>query len=331
MNSELVSDLDTAALDKLRAEGTPRGRAPSGWPAFNWPEKRDVLFGFYGPSEQEKQFIVEAVPQSPIVKPEHKRKLLVFYRCQYPHASIATANFAYQQLAKATDAFDIMLTDDPALIRTSNLSQYDALLLNNTTDFDVTVGADGRAAILNFVRSGKGLIGIHAAADSCKGWRDGARLINGIFSCHPWLPTGTWAFQLQSPEHPINQAIEGKGFWLRDEVYAYRDGSHSPDQSRELVSLDLTKSENHDSPSLRESLRDRTNAKPHRPVAWIHRFGEGRVFYSNLGHNNTTYWHPMVLTHYLAGIQYALGDLHADDTATTELAIVNTSPAPIDH
>ena len=32
------------------------------------------------------------------------------------------------------------------------------------------------------------------------------------------------------------------------------------------------------------------------------------VFYCSLGHNNEMYWHPTVLRHYLAGIQWALGD-----------------------
>jgi hypothetical protein len=38
------------------------------------------------------------------------------------------------------------------------------------------------------------------------------------------------------------------------------------------------------------------------------------VYYSNLGHNEATYWEPRVLKHFLAGIQYACGDLKADAT-----------------
>ena len=43
-------------------------------------------------------------------------------------------------------------------------------------------------------------------------------------------------------------------------------------------------------------------------VAWVRKWGEGRVFYCSLGHNDAMYWHPEVLKVYLGGLQYALGD-----------------------
>jgi len=48
------------------------------------------------------------------------------------------------------------------------------------------------------------------------------------------------------------------------------------------------------------------------PVSWIRNFGQGRVFYCGLGHNNRVYCNPAVLQHYLDGIQFALGDLDVD-------------------
>ena len=38
------------------------------------------------------------------------------------------------------------------------------------------------------------------------------------------------------------------------------------------------------------------------------------MFYSSLGHNEYVYWNPEILKFYLAGLQYALGDLDADAT-----------------
>jgi type 1 glutamine amidotransferase len=49
------------------------------------------------------------------------------------------------------------------------------------------------------------------------------------------------------------------------------------------------------------------------PMAWLKPYGNGRVFFSAFGHYDRSYWNPTLLTHYLAGIQYALGDLAADD------------------
>ena len=43
-------------------------------------------------------------------------------------------------------------------------------------------------------------------------------------------------------------------------------------------------------------------------IAWARHWEKGRVFYCSLGHNHEIYWHPKVVRHYLAGIQWALGD-----------------------
>jgi hypothetical protein len=50
-------------------------------------------------------------------------------------------------------------------------------------------------------------------------------------------------------------------------------------------------------------------------ISWVRRYGKGRVFYCSLGHEPSSYYNPHVLRHYLAGIQFALGDLEADAVA----------------
>ncbi len=58
------------------------------------------------------------------------------------------------------------------------------------------------------------------------------------------------------------------------------------------------------------------------PMSWIRRYGKGRVFFSGFGHNANVFWNAPLLEHFLAGIQYALGDLKADDrpSASTSAA-----------
>ena len=46
-------------------------------------------------------------------------------------------------------------------------------------------------------------------------------------------------------------------------------------------------------------------------VSWIRTYGKGRVFYSSLGHSPRVFWDARILQHFLAGIQFALGDLTA--------------------
>ena len=46
--------------------------------------------------------------------------------------------------------------------------------------------------------------------------------------------------------------------------------------------------------------------------------GKGRVFYEAHGHNENVYAHKLLLEHVLAGMQYVLGDLKADDSPSVK-------------
>jgi len=307
--------------------GTPREKAPDGWTQFAWPQKKEVLFGHYAPTKEELALIDQALPKQATGKPAKERRVLLFYKCDYPHTSIATGVAAFEKMAKATKAFALDSTDDPAQFSAENLANYDAVLLNNTVGFENFLSAEQRAALLDFVKNGKGLIGIHAAADANKNWQEGADLIGGIFQCHPWTAKGEWVAKLESPLHPLNDAFNNQAPYLRDEIYLYQEGSFSRERSRVLVSLDMDKQRNFEGEGLAEKFRDLVTKEGDHPIAWIHEFGKGRVFYSNLGHNNFTYWNPVVLQHFLDGIQYALGDLPADATPSAQVHDLHTVKA----
>ena len=51
-------------------------------------------------------------------------------------------------------------------------------------------------------------------------------------------------------------------------------------------------------------------------LSWIANYGKGRNFYCAFGHSERIFQNPMILKHYLAGIQFALGDLVADASPT---------------
>ena len=54
-------------------------------------------------------------------------------------------------------------------------------------------------------------------------------------------------------------------------------------------------------------------------MSWVRREGRGRVFYSSLGHNPALFRDPRILQHFLAGIQFAIGDLEADATPSGKM------------
>jgi len=49
------------------------------------------------------------------------------------------------------------------------------------------------------------------------------------------------------------------------------------------------------------------------PMSCLRRYEKGRVFYCAIGHGPQIFWTAAMLEHLLAGIQYAPGDLQADD------------------
>ncbi|NOX99367.1 MAG: ThuA domain-containing protein, partial [Verrucomicrobia bacterium] len=171
---------------------------------------------------EEKEKVAAAIPASSTVKAKKERKLLVFYRCEgYVHAAISGANYAITELGKKTGAFTTDIRDDYSVFTDENLAQYDAILFNSTSRLKFP-NPKQREAILNFIRNGKGIAGIHAAGDCFHNWPEGAALMGGLFSGHPWTAGGTWAFRLDEPNHVLNKAFGGKGFWHQDEIYQYQ-------------------------------------------------------------------------------------------------------------
>jgi len=278
---------------------------------------------------EEKEKVSAALPSKTTVKPKKDRKLLVFYRCGgFIHTSISAGNHAISELGKKTGAFSTDITDDYGAFTTENLAKYDAILFNSTTRLKFP-DPKQREAILSFIRSGKGIAGIHAAGDCFHSWPEGAALMGGLFAGHPWTAGGTWAFRVDEPDHVLNKAFEGKGFWHQDEIYQYHpDTFVGPENIRILVSLDMTKKVVSD--KLTDPKRNKAFPPGPRdvPVSWLREYGEGRLFYTNLGHNKQTYWAPNVLQHYLDGLQYAFGDLEADATPTAKAKKVEAALAP---
>lgn len=118
--------------------------------------------------------MMAALPKTPGVKPKKARKVLVFAHTGasgFVHASIPLAAKTIEALGNQGDLWTTTVSYDAADITKSNLKQYDAIFLDSTTacfldDKDPAVTAARRAAFLEFVRSGKGVAGIHAATDS---------------------------------------------------------------------------------------------------------------------------------------------------------------------
>ncbi len=293
-----------------------------------WREKAAERFKD-NPTDEHKALIDEAIPTLK-AEPKSKRKVLLFYRCEgFIHTSIPFGNYAMQSIAKKTGAFSVDLADEYDVFTKENLAQYDAIIFNSTTN--LVPNEDQRAAILDFIDGGKGIVGFHAAADNFKEWEEGIALIGGVFTGHPWTAGGTWAFKLEDPDHRLNEAFDGKGFWHKDEIYWYKaENFQGRDRLRVLMSLDMSRPANQkplENEKHKKTLGETAPADVDVPVSWLKEVGKGRLFFTNLGHNDMTFANNRVLEHMLDGIQYAMGDIDADATPSSKVT-VKTVHAP---
>lgn len=246
--------------------------------------------------------ITAALPAKATARPRHRRRLLVFWRADaiLHKGGVPAANKAIELLGKKTGAFEATFTRDLAALDPRVLARYDAIVLNSTAHLVIPDEAR-KQALLDFVRNGGGVVGIHAAIDMFKGWREGAEIVGATFAGHPWHPSGTWAVKLEQPEHPLLRAFAGKNFKMHDEFYELGPPYQRGDR-RVLLSLDLTDPATTSVSPLHRKDGDFA-------VSWIKSFGKGRVFYCMFGHLGDPFQVPAVLQYYLDGIQYALGDL----------------------
>jgi len=259
---------------------------------------------------EEVQKIGNAVPKQATVKPDKPRKMLVFWLCEgFFHTSIPLVNEALVQIGKTTGAYETVVTNDMSVFKPESLKQFDAVCFNNTTGlkFNPEKTPELCKSLMDFVRGGKGIIGIHAATDNFNEWPEAQEMMGGKFTGHPWGGGGTWAIKIDEPDHPLMAAFKGKGFKINDEIYRTEPPLYSRAKQLVLMSLDMSD----------ETTRNVEGFKPtdvDTGTAWIKTWGKGRIFYCSLGHNDHLLWNPAILQHYLDGIQFALGDYKVDTT-----------------
>jgi type 1 glutamine amidotransferase len=143
-------------------------------------------------------------------------------------------------------------------------------------------------------------------------WPEWNKTIGGYFKHHWNYPTKI-TVRIDDPKSPLTAPFKGQPFDATDEVYTYNQDSFSRANVHVLTSIDYSK------------MSDAVKAQEQSPrtdhdfaLSWIRREGKGRLFYEALGHHESIYAGRPMLEHILAGIQYAIGDLKADDSPSAK-------------
>ncbi|MDH2430218.1 ThuA domain-containing protein [Sphaerisporangium sp. TRM90804] len=224
-------------------------------------------------------------------------KVLVFSKTAgFRHDSIPAGLQAIRELG-AANSFTVDATEDAAAFTTANLAQYGAVVFLSTTG-DV-LNAAQQTAFESYVDSGKGFVGVHAAADTEYDWPYYGRLVGAYFASHPAVQQAT--VRVENRAHAASAHLAPA--WPRtDEWYDYRTNPRS--SARVLATLD-------------ESSYSGGSMGGDHPIAWCKTQGSGRSFYTGGGHTASSYAEAPFRAHLLGGIRYAAGKTKADCRAET--------------
>ncbi len=281
--------------------------------------------------------LMAAIPEKPIATPLALRHVLVLAKATgWVHTSIPLAAKMVEYLGDKTGAWMTTISYDPAAINTENLKQYDAIFLDSTTgEFlddpqDKQATESRRRALMDFVKGGKGIAAVHAATDSYHNTKRGAtpdapaeltgtwpefnELIGGFFKFH-WIYPTLIPVKIDDPDSPLTAMFPKRGYEIVDETYTFAQDSFSRKRVHVLTSINYARMSAEDK-AKEPAANKRTDGDY--ALSYIQRVGQGRVFYESHGHDEKVYYQRPFILHMLAGIQYAIGDLKADDSPSVK-------------
>ena len=145
-------------------------------------------------------------------------------------------------------------------------------------------------------------------------WPEFNKMIGGFFKWH-WNNPQEITYKIDEPNHPLNAPFKKLSgpLVINDETYTMGRDTYSRQNVRVLTSVDYSKMCDEDKKKELNPREDHDYA-----LSWIKRDGKGRVFYMAHGHDESIYAKTPILEHLLAGMQYALGDLQADDSPSVK-------------
>ena len=226
-------------------------------------------------------------------KPAFKEpiRILVFSKTNgYRHASISSGlKMLYDQ--SKNQNWVITATEDSALLRDNFFSGFDVtVFLNSTGD---VIGEQGESSFEKFMKSGKGFVGIHAAADCEYEWPFYGKLVGAYFRTHPPAQKATVIFEDTS--HPAMKPFQGmKSYTTIDEWYSFKENPRP--NVNVLAHLD----EN----TIKNSGNNEWKMGDH-PLIWWKEQDGIRSFYSVFGHTPEAFQDEKVIGHITNAINWA--------------------------
>ncbi len=212
--------------------------------------------------------------------------------------------------------WELVSTKDGAVFTPENIASFDAFLFYTTGDLTAPTAADGsgpmtsegKQALLDAIRGGKGFVGFHCASDTFhspgergetqpESERDPyIKMLGGEFIIHGSQQPATMT--VVDPKFPGAGSLGGS-FTKTEEWYSLKNFA----DDLHVLLVNET-----------EGMHDKPYDRPPYPESWIRKHGQGRVFYTSMGHREDMWTSPEFQSLVVGGITWAVGDAEADTT-----------------
>jgi type 1 glutamine amidotransferase len=180
--------------------------------------------------------------------------------------------------------FDVKVSEDIGIFESSSLGDYDVVVLNYGFWNAPAPSEEAKTNLLDYVRSGKGLVSLHFACSSFQDWKEYRELLGRV-----WVkgvgghgPRGQFTVNIKQPDHPVTAGLSD--FAADDELYAKLDG----DAEIEV---------------LASAYSDWS--KKVEPIVFVKPYGKGRVVHNVLGHDTRARENPAFQTLLRRGVEWA--------------------------
>jgi uncharacterized protein len=239
------------------------------------------------------------------------RTLLITGQTDIHHDWKATSA-ALRSLLEETGRFEVRVTEEFQGATSATLQSYDLVIVNYFGRLDpmsdmpeARWGEVAEQAIYSFVAEGGGLIAYHATLQmGVDGWgTELEKLCGGMLrpECSRRAPIPDFRVYVRNHDHPITAGMPTSFPHYDDDLYV--NLRWHPDSEYEVL---LT---GWDNPLRYTQVPSEWDALPgmgeEHPVAWVVRYGKGRVLATGLGHGVKAIAHPGFRSLFTRGAEWA--------------------------
>jgi type 1 glutamine amidotransferase len=213
-----------------------------------------------------------------------------------------TVNPLLKKALEDTGRFEVRTVEEFRGAGPETLAPYDLVVLNYS-DWrkpGLRFGERADNALLDFVKSGKGLVLYHFSASAFDGWT-GFEKLSGA----NWRPGAgqhsaphDFTVQIVDPNHPITAGLPEKMVQTHDELYA--NLKWQPEGCCHVLATAWD-----DYSLYKNPQQPITGAGKAEPVLWTVDYGKGRVFADVLGHDGAAVQTPAFQATFARGAEWA--------------------------